>query len=237
MPTILIPSNKSLNIQWNLIGSGVSNLYSDKKNSNVSDQERYRIFISHAWDYGSEYQRLVNLLNNAPNFSWQNYSVPKDSPIHNAKSKNDIEMGLSNHIKPAQIVIVLAGMYASHSDWMQIELELAEKMGKHIIGIKPFGAEKIPLIVQDTSDEMVGWNTQSIINTIKILHSGEDAQAKQILDFIENAGEGGVTRREISHAVRYKGCDCENWVNTFLESGILEKCGKRGRAYLLRINK
>jgi hypothetical protein len=32
----------------------------------------YDLFISHAWDYNAEYYRLVDMLNNAPNFKWRN---------------------------------------------------------------------------------------------------------------------------------------------------------------------
>lgn len=42
----------------------------------------YRIFISHAWRYGDEYNRLVSLLNSSPWFSYYNYSAPKEKPLH-----------------------------------------------------------------------------------------------------------------------------------------------------------
>lgn len=44
----------------------------------------YNLFISHSWAYSDQYDRLVSLLNAAPNFDYRNYSVPKDDPIHNA---------------------------------------------------------------------------------------------------------------------------------------------------------
>jgi chromosome segregation and condensation protein ScpB len=62
-------------------------------------------------------------------------------------------------------------------------------------------------------------------------------QAREILRIIEAAGDRGVTRKEISNAVRDKGCDCENWINTLLEAGVIEKCGKRDKADLYRIAK
>lgn len=62
----------------------------------------------------------------------------------------------------------------------------------------------------------------------------DNTQAKQILEVIKDVGDNGITRQEISEAVKDKGCDCENWINTFLEAGIIEKCGKRGRADLFR---
>jgi len=64
-----------------------------------------------------------------------------------------------------------------------------------------------------------------------------NTQAKQILKIIEAAGEKGITRREIARTLKGKGCDCENWINTFLEAGIIEKCGKRGKADLYRLVK
>jgi hypothetical protein len=30
---------------------------------------RYKVFISHAWDYGTDYWRIVQFLNEAPYFS------------------------------------------------------------------------------------------------------------------------------------------------------------------------
>lgn len=42
---------------------------------------RYALFISHAWDYHSEYDGLVNLLNSDSSFFWENLSVPKDKPL------------------------------------------------------------------------------------------------------------------------------------------------------------
>lgn len=41
----------------------------------------YSIFISHAWRYSDDYNRLVKLLNEAPLFRWRNYSDPKHDPV------------------------------------------------------------------------------------------------------------------------------------------------------------
>ena len=60
-------------------------------------------------------------------------------------------------------------------------------------------------------------------------------QAREILRVIEAAGDSGITKQEISKAVRDKGCDCENWINTLLEAGVIEKRGNRGKADLYRI--
>ncbi|OPY56750.1 MAG: hypothetical protein A4E55_01950 [Pelotomaculum sp. PtaU1.Bin035] len=47
----------------------------------------YNLFISHSWTYSDAYDKLIGLLNSDPYFSYKNYSVPKDDPIHNAIKK------------------------------------------------------------------------------------------------------------------------------------------------------
>lgn len=43
----------------------------------------YNLFISHSWTYGDSYDRLIEMLDDAPNFYYKDYSVPKNDPIHN----------------------------------------------------------------------------------------------------------------------------------------------------------
>ena len=44
----------------------------------------FNLFISHSWTYSDQYERLVALLQNRGYFSFRNYSVPRDDPIHSA---------------------------------------------------------------------------------------------------------------------------------------------------------
>ena len=73
---------------------------------------------------------------------------------------------LDNQIRPASKVLVLSGMYAAHSDWIEYEVNKSVKLNKYIIGIRPWGQERIPKIIQDNADTLVGWNKNSIISAI-----------------------------------------------------------------------
>jgi len=126
----------------------------------------YRVFISHAWTHNEDYYRLTKMLDEAPNFSWQNYSVPEHDPLHR-KTKEELIQALNNQIGPTNVVIVLAGMYVLYREWILREIDIAVKMNKPIIGVKPWGSERIPQDVQDVAKEIVGWNTLSITNAIK----------------------------------------------------------------------
>ena len=132
----------------------------------MSPLKTYRVFISHAWTHNDEYYRVVNMLDAKPRFSWKNYSVPEHDPKHTKTNKQLIQT-LKNQIKPTHAVIILAGMYVPHSYWIEKEIDIATEMKKPIIGIMPWGSQKTPKAVQDAADEIVGWNTDSIVGTIR----------------------------------------------------------------------
>jgi hypothetical protein len=127
----------------------------------------YNLFISHSWAYSDAYKRLVALLDAKPYFSYRNYSVPKDDPIHHAEYDYQLKLAIKEQMQPASCVLILAGVYANYSKWINIEIELAQQMGKTIIAIEPWGAEKTSAKVKNTADKIVKWNTDSIVDAIR----------------------------------------------------------------------
>lgn len=132
----------------------------------------YNIFISHAWKYSEHYNKVVQWLNEAQNegkFKWKNYSVPEHDPLidpNTSTGKTKLKKALEDQIKPASIVIILSGMYVAHSDWIEYEIDTAVSYSKYIIGVKPWGQERIPTKVSENADIMVGWNKNSIVDAV-----------------------------------------------------------------------
>lgn len=130
----------------------------------------YRLFISHAWRYGNDYNNLIDLLNNARYFSYYNYSAPKERPLFPAgtpHSNIEIAQLITQKIRPAQVTLVISGMYGAYSDWMKYEIDESLRMGKPIIGIYPWGQTYAPYYVTSNATEMVRWNTDSIVSAIR----------------------------------------------------------------------
>lgn len=127
----------------------------------------YNIFVSHAWKRSEHYKKIIKWLDDS-DIEYKNYSVPEENPL-DAKTKKELKEDLTNQIKPASCVIILAGMYASYSDWIEYEIDEAVRMGKYIIGVEPWGQERVPIIVSDNADVMVGWNSDSVVNAIKYM--------------------------------------------------------------------
>ena len=124
----------------------------------------YSIFICHDWEYSEEYYRICEFLNDARNFAWRDLSVPEHDPLDTDEM---LKKNLRDQIRPADVMLVLAGMYTARSQWMDWEMAFARRIGKAIIGVRPWGNVQLPVIVQNNAHEIIGWNTDSIVGAIR----------------------------------------------------------------------
>jgi hypothetical protein len=130
----------------------------------------YNIFISHSWSYGDQYERLINLLKARPYFSFKDYSVPKDDPIHNAPNAPALYQAIKQQMTPCHVVIIMAGKYATYSTWIKKEIQIAEtefSVKKPILAVAPWGTQQVSSVVKEKADKIVSWNTEAIINGIR----------------------------------------------------------------------
>ena len=125
----------------------------------------YRVFVSHSWEYSEQRERIEKFLDDENQLDWQNFSVPEDDPME-FEDKNDLRQQLYQQVGQANVVIVVAGMYVSHSEWIEEEIEMADHFEKPIIGVRPNGNERLPAVVKEEADEIVGWRQKSIVDAI-----------------------------------------------------------------------
>lgn len=128
--------------------------------------KKINIFISHSWDHVNDLEKLKTLLENRGYFNVEFKQVEPKNPIKSEKSAY-IKQILKDKIKESNVVIGIAGMYASYSDWMEWELSTAVNLGIKVVGIIPRGQEKISKTVTKYSCEDVRWNTESIVQAIR----------------------------------------------------------------------
>jgi hypothetical protein len=128
--------------------------------------KEYHIFISHSWAYPDDLKNLRNLLNERGYFNVEFEEASADEPINSANAvyiKNRLKQKISN----SNIVLGIAGMYASYSDWMTWELDKALELDVPIVGVAPWGQERVSKTVSDRAKEVVRWNTESIVAAIR----------------------------------------------------------------------
>ncbi|AQS39964.1 TIR-like domain-containing protein (DUF1863) [Shewanella psychrophila] len=126
----------------------------------------HTIFISHSWDHTDDLDNLRRLLNDRGYFNVEFKEVSRYEPI-NSDNAAYIKTKLREKIQSSGIVIGLAGIYASHSPWMEWELDYALSINVPVIGVIPWGRTRSSNTVTDRSIEDVNWNTESIVGAIR----------------------------------------------------------------------
>jgi hypothetical protein len=107
------------------------------------------------------------MLEEHPYFHWRDYSVPKDDPIHNAPTAAKLEEAIREQMRHASCVLIMAGKYSTYSKWINREIAIAKELGKPILAITPWGAEQISTVVADAADEIVKWQSSSIVDAVR----------------------------------------------------------------------
>lgn len=125
-----------------------------------------KVFISHSWQYVSDLKNLRTLLEERGYFNVEFTEVPPSDAI-NSTNASYIKTKLTERLKNSDIVLGIAGVYASYSDWMTWELDKALSLNKKIIGVKPRGNTNVSTMVSSRAVEIVNWNTESIVAAIR----------------------------------------------------------------------
>jgi hypothetical protein len=131
--------------------------------------KQHHLFISHSWAYGNNYDSLVNKLRERPYFKFSDYSVPKNDPIHTSGTDRELHAAIDRKMRPCGVIIILAGVYATYSKWINKEIKIAQQYGKPILAIEPWASSKTSKVVKDAADKIIKWNTEPIIAAIREL--------------------------------------------------------------------
>ena len=132
----------------------------------------YNLFISHSWKHANSYLNLCKLLDEARYFTYKNYSVPKDDPFiilakTDSRYRTILKSKIKDQMKYASVVLILAGVYATYSDSIDLEIEVANELSKPIIAIEPWGSVRTSIRVKQEADEIASWSTSSIVDAIR----------------------------------------------------------------------
>jgi hypothetical protein len=130
------------------------------------------VFISHSWTYSDHYDTLASWIFQEAwsvgqaSLDFRNYSVPKNDPIHNAKTDKELKDAIYKQIALSHVIVIPTGMYASYSKWIKKEVEGAIEYSKPILSVTPRAQDRESSIVTKNASKNVGWNKQSLINAI-----------------------------------------------------------------------
>ena len=124
--------------------------------------------MQHLLHKGSPGVQLIIAIRDSLYFTFHDYSINADKSLTSKRVPDyQIRQSLADQIKQASVVLVLLGMYAAYHEWIQTEVDIAVSLGKPVIGIKPWGQERLPQEIVSKCNKIVGWNRLSIIDSIR----------------------------------------------------------------------
>lgn len=125
----------------------------------------YKLFVSHAWHRDDEYWRIVDMLDSAPHFRWENLSVPGHDPFDSNES-NVLAPGLRKQIRECCAFIACCGMWVPHSDWILFEIQFARRIGRPIIAVPPWRQVNLPSAIAPYADAIAS-RQDSLVNAVR----------------------------------------------------------------------
>jgi hypothetical protein len=124
------------------------------------ENKTWNLFITYPID-SQDYNTFMERVSTATEaFKWEDVTDTSDN--------------FANAIADSDALIVLSGLWESNKEIIQEHINYAQTFDKAIIIIRPYGAEEIPLELQDVATKVVGWNTACIVDAILIGINGED---------------------------------------------------------------
>ena len=132
----------------------------------------YDLFITHAWRYHGDWTRLADLLDQFLDQSWRNFSVPWYDPaldLNTEVGKRLVHRWLEQQIIPTCGVILLSSVHENKSarKWVELEVEMARKHEKRIIGLPAFGSAAMSPEAAAFVDAVCTWDPAQLISALR----------------------------------------------------------------------
>ena len=132
----------------------------------MADETR-NIFISHIHEDDEGLGKLKSLLKDN-GMTTRDYSISADNP-NNAHSEDYIKSQiLAPRIRQSSTLVVYISPETKGSQWVDWEVEYAQKEDKRIVGVWAYGETgcEVPEALNTYADAVVGWTGNRIIDAI-----------------------------------------------------------------------
>lgn len=143
-----------------------------------SQNAKVHFFASHSWTYSHRREGLHAILSPwARGLDFQDYSISSAHPL-NTDTDPQLAGELRDIIFHMDALLIMAGMYANNSPWMQFEIDMAFAFRVPIIPILANGQERVPrLPTRLATFPPVRWRGDSIREALLCCISKERRQA------------------------------------------------------------
>ncbi|HEY1735556.1 MAG TPA: TIR domain-containing protein [Methylovirgula sp.] len=131
----------------------------------------YDLFLTHAWRYHDDWTRASELFDQYLGDSWRNFSVPWYDPGLDPNTEVGgrlVHRWLEQQIVPVCGVVLLSSVYETNSarNWVTLEIELARKHNKRIVGLPRFGTDAMAPEAAALVDVQCSWDAKQVIEAL-----------------------------------------------------------------------
>lgn len=146
----------------------------------MAEKKTYDLFITHAWRYHHDWSEASQMLDADQTRIWRNFSVPWYDPALDPNTplgRRNLDRSLESQVYPVDALLFLAGVHAINSarQWVMVELELARKLNKPVIGLPAHGQTEMPAELAALVDTVTAWRPDALAATIEEVRAARPA--------------------------------------------------------------
>jgi hypothetical protein len=164
---------------------------------------KVHFFASHSWTHSHRREGLHAILRPwARGLDFQDYSISRAHPL-NTDTDPELARELRDIIVSMDALLIMAGMYANNSPWMQFEINMAFAFNVPIIPILSNGQERVPRLPTRLATQPIRWRGDSIREALLRCVSPERRQSIEAhVAYRVAAAEEAERQRRAAEAAR-----------------------------------
>lgn len=142
-------------------------------NNNFFASGTFDIFIAHCWSYDDEWNSFVSLLDEILGTSWRNWSLPWHDPSINRvseKGRAHVIKLLRGQISQSKVIFVLGDLLDESNrqkDWLLLQIDIAEEMGKRLIGVHRRDGQDFPTDLAPRMEKLIQFEKTAVVQVLK----------------------------------------------------------------------
>lgn len=133
--------------------------------------KRIPVFITHAWRFHDDWNRLARMMEQVPNSPWVNFSVPWYDPairVHSDEGKDKLSSMLLAQVIPAKFLIFLCGPYSAKSahEWFDKAVDIALERDKEILLMPGYETGEVEPPERLADARRISWDLEKVLEEL-----------------------------------------------------------------------